>query len=98
MAKNWRDVRNKKLDAEAQARVDSKVKIETLKIRLKQVRDHLNMTQVEMAETTHRTQSEISKLENRNDLLVSTLFNYISDAGGKIEINAVFEGKEVSLI
>lgn len=98
MAKSWREVRNKKLDVEAQARVDRSVKLEALKIRLKQVREHLNMTQVEMAAATQRTQSEISKLENRNDILLSTLLSYIADAGGKIEINAVFEDKAVSLI
>lgn len=98
MVKSWREVRDKKLDVEAQARVDRNVKLETLKIRLKQVREHLNMTQVEMAAATQRTQSEISKLENRNDILLSTLLSYIADAGGKIEITAVFEGQEVSLL
>src|SRR5438309_1943832 len=54
------------------------------------LRDAANKTQVDVAEVTGIAQSEISKIEHRADMLVSTMRRYIEALGGKLEIVAAF--------
>ncbi len=47
-----------------------------------------------LAKVLKVTQSEVSKIENRADVYVSTLSNYVEAMGGQLEIRAIFpEGK-----
>jgi transcriptional regulator with XRE-family HTH domain len=47
-------------------------------------------TQKELAQTLGIDQASISALENRSDLLLSTLAKYVRALGGDVEIRAVF--------
>lgn len=49
-----------------------------------------NQTQVELAEKLGIDQAGVSAMENRSDLLVSTLAKYVRALGGDVEIRAVF--------
>lgn len=57
---------------------------------LDQLRKLLEVTQVELAARLEVTQPAISQLERGNDMLVSTLANYVEALGGQLEVAAVF--------
>jgi hypothetical protein len=42
-------------------------------------------------------QGEVSKIEHRSDVCVSTLAEYIEALGGRLEIRAVFKDREVRI-
>ena len=61
---------------------------------LQKLRHARNFTQQGLAKVLKVTQSEVSKIENRADVYVSTLSNYVEAMGGQLEIRAIFpEGK-----
>ena len=55
------------------------------------------MTQVQLAEILVVNQGEVSKIEHRSDICVSTLAEYIKAMGGRLEIRAVFRDREVRI-
>ncbi len=66
-------------------------------ITLKDIREVLGLTQTEVAKALDTQQSAISKLEKRDDVLVSTLVALIHGLNGTVEIKAKFEGCDVSI-
>ena len=65
---------------------------------LAEVRKLVGRTQVEVSEELKINQQNVSKLENRTDLKLSSLKNYIESLGGELNITASFPGhKTVSL-
>ncbi len=62
---------------------------------LDELRQARQMTQAKLAETLGVNQSEVSRIEHRADLYLSTLSEYVEALGGKLEIRAVFPGREV---
>lgn len=57
---------------------------------LQELRRARNLSQARLAETLGMAQPEISKIEHRTDLYVSTLRSYIEAMGGNLEIIARF--------
>ncbi len=51
-----------------------------------------NLTQVKLAESLGVAQSEVSRLEQRTDMYVSTLRDVVEAMGGELEIRAKFPG------
>jgi hypothetical protein len=94
---SWKKVREGALSAESQARVDAAVKQTLLELDLKQLRELANVPQTELAETLETTQSQVSRLEARDDHLVSTLRKYVEALGGTLEVVARFDGKTIRL-
>ena len=66
-------------------------------ITLKDIREILGITQADVAKALGKQQSAISKIEKRDDLLISTLVSLIHSMNGVIEIKAKFEGCDVSI-
>jgi len=64
---------------------------------LNQLRNAREMTQTRLAELLDMDQPNISKLERRTDMYLSTLRSYIEAMGGKLEIRAVFPDGEVKV-
>ena len=64
---------------------------------LDELRKARQMTQVKLAETLGVNQGEVSKIEHRTDMYVSTLAEYIEALGGRLEIRAVFDDREVRI-
>ena len=48
------------------------------------------LTQQRMAETLHITQDNVSRLEKRSDLLISTLRSYVEAMGGSLSLIVEF--------
>lgn len=57
---------------------------------LRALRQALQLTQVELAKELDTSQNNISKLEQRADLLISTLGNYVEGLGGQLQLIATF--------
>ncbi len=55
------------------------------------------MTQLQLSEALGAHQSEVSKIEHRADICVSTLVDYIEALGGHLEIRAVFPDREIRI-
>jgi transcriptional regulator with XRE-family HTH domain len=64
---------------------------------LDRLRKSQQMTQLQLAQILGVNQGEISKIEHRSDVCVSTLAEYIEAMGGRLEIRAVFKDREVRI-
>jgi transcriptional regulator with XRE-family HTH domain len=65
---------------------------------LGELRRALEMTQEEIASILGTTQANISQMERRGDMYLSTLREYVAALGGELEITARFPGGELRLI
>lgn len=64
---------------------------------LEELRAARELTQASLAKILGVGQSEISKIENRADMYVSTLASYVKAMGGELEICAVFPDGKVKI-
>lgn len=65
---------------------------------LQQLRKELGKSQTDVASQLKVRQSEISKIESRKDLYISTLQEYIAALGGSLELIAHFADNKVTRI
>lgn len=63
----------------------------TRRFSLRMLREALGMTQAEVAAKAGMTQSDLSKLEARDDVKLSTLNRYLEALGSSVEVSAVFK-------
>ena len=64
---------------------------------LEEVRRARQMTQIALAQTLGVNQGEVSKIEHRTDVYLSTLAGYVEALGGRLEIRAVFPDREMRI-
>ena len=95
--KSWKTVRNARLSREAVDRVTKRAQAELDAFTLKQLREDLELTQVELAKSADMTQSELSRLEGRADHRISTLRRYVEALGGELEVAAIIGKRRVKL-
>lgn len=93
----WEELRKKKLTPAQLEQIDRDVERELIAMDLRAVRELLGKTQVDIAEATDMTQSEVSRLEHRADVRLSTLRRYVEALGGEVEVFATFGDKKVRL-
>ena len=96
MARNFREL-EAKMSPERRARVAARVKAELAMMPLHQLRNAREMTQTRLAEVLEMDQGNISKLEKRTDMYLSTLRSYVEAMGGALEIRAIFPDGEVKI-
>ena len=65
--------------------------------RLEELRKSRSITQAKVAEHLGTNQGEVSRIERRTDIYISTLAQYIQALGGNLEIRAVFPESEVRI-
>ncbi|MGH2519104.1 MAG: hypothetical protein ACRDF8_04820 [Chloroflexota bacterium] len=65
--------------------------------KLVELRERRRQTQVQMAQTLGTSQANVSKLERRNDLYLSTLSDYVEALGGRLELRAVFPDEVIQI-
>lgn len=65
----------------------------TEEITLRDLRKQLDFTQDDLSDKLDINQEVISRLENRSDLLLSTLIAYIAAMGGELILTAKFPGR-----
>jgi transcriptional regulator with XRE-family HTH domain len=85
----WNDL-NHKVSPERREQLKREAVAELDRIGFAALRKARNQTQVELAERLGIDQAGVSAIENRSDLLLSTLAKYVRALGGNVEIRAVF--------
>jgi transcriptional regulator with XRE-family HTH domain len=85
------------MPASRRKRIAGRVRETLAAMPLDELRKARQMTQVKLAETLGVNQSEVSRIEHRADLYLSTLSEYVEALGGRLEIRAVFSGREVRI-
>jgi predicted transcriptional regulator len=93
----WKAVRAGRLSTDAVRRVTERARAQIEGLTLRELRQDLSMTQVELAAAADMTQSELSRLESRADHRISTLRRYVEALGGQLEIAAIIGKRRVRL-
>ena len=93
MARNFEELRAK-MSPERRARNIARAKEELTKMPLHQLRNAREMTQTRLAEVLEMDQGNISKLEKRTDMYLSTLRSYIEAMGGKLRLVVEFPDRK----
>ena len=89
MAKKFRDlIANKSPEWRAEVAARKRQLLDEMP--LQELRRARQLSQEALAEALDATQPEVSKIEHRTDLYVSTLRRYIEAMGGELEITARF--------
>jgi len=96
MGRNFKEL-EAKMSPESQARVAARVKAQLALMPLRQIRNARRLTQTRLAELLEMDQGNISKLEQRTDMDISTLRSYVEAMGGALEIRAVFPDGDVKI-
>jgi|SRR5579872_472266 len=89
MARNFRELQAR-MDPASRADNEQRVRQELQRMALEELRSAKQLTQSDMAEMLDVPQSSISRIEQRADMYLSTLRNYIHAVGGELRIQAVF--------
>jgi len=97
MARNFRELRDG-MSAEAKAASVAEHSRLVDEMSLHQLRRARELTQTKIAGELHMGQGDVSKLERRTDMYVSTLASYLQAVGADLEIRAVFpDGRAVKI-
>ena len=96
MARKFEELRAR-MSPEARARVDARANMLIEEMALKELREALALSQAKIAEALEVNQAAVSKLENRADMLLSTLRDYVHAAGGDLVLLARFPEGDVKL-
>ena len=97
MRNKWRDLKKETMSA-SQRKAARKLTDRYLgEIGIRDLRAEMKVTQTELAEKLHKTQTAVSQLESRSDWHLSTLREYVKALGGEVEIRAVFPQRTIRL-
>lgn len=97
MAKKFAELRSKMSPA-ARAASEAEYKRLVGEMSLHQLRKARELTQTKLAEELLIAQGDVSRLERRTDMYVSTLAGYLHAVGAELEIRAVFpDGQTVKI-
>jgi DNA-binding transcriptional regulator YiaG len=97
MAKNFQELRvGMSAEAKAVSAAERRRLVEEMS--LHQLRRARELTQTKIAGELHMGQGDVSKLERRTDMYVSTLASYLQAVGADLEIRAIFpDGRAVKI-
>lgn len=85
------------LPKERQERIKAKAEKLKQSYELAQIRQSARISQAQLAEKMGVSQANISKIENGDDVKISTLIKYVQALGGKLSINAQINGKNINI-
>lgn len=98
MARPWREIRRGQGVPSREARVSEHRRAMEDAIALADLRESQGTTQVELAHRLGMNQGNVSRLERRDDLYLSTLRDYVRALGGELELVVRFpSGDEVRI-
>lgn len=96
MAKSFKNLTSQMSPVAKQA-VEEKVEALKSDMPLQELRQARKLSQEQLAEKLHLKQANISRLERRTDMYISTLRSYIEAMGGELDIIAKFPEGEVHI-
>jgi len=96
MAKPYSMLRAK-MSPEARSKAEEKTQQHLREMPLQELRQARKVSQEQMAKSLHTRQSNISRIEKRADMYISTLRNVIKAMGGDLEIVARFPDGNVRI-
>lgn len=85
------------MPADRRQKIANRVQRTLASMPLDELRKARQMTQVKLAEALGVNQGEVSKIEHRTDIYLSTLAEYVEALGGRLEIRAVFPDREMRI-
>ncbi len=97
MAKKFRDLAARTMSAEAKSRAAARTKAMLSEMHLQDLRRARQLSQEDLAERLGASQPEVSKIESRADMYVSTVRRYIEAMGGELDIVARFPDGSVRI-
>ena len=98
MAKNFKELRAKLSPEARAASVAEAERLGQEEMTLHELRRARELTQRRLADELQIGQGDVSKLERRTDMYVSTLAGYLEAVGAHLEIRAVFpDGRTVRI-
>ena len=96
MARDWRTVRGQRPLNER--RVAAYRQLMDAELRLAEARRRRGISQVAIAEALEVSQPNVSRIEQEEDVYLSTLARYVAALGGHLEVLAVFDDETVTLL
>lgn len=93
----WGEIRRGSNDPARQARVAEMKQAMADAVDLTELREARGATQVDLAKVLGVHQGNVSRLERRGDLYLSTLREYVEALGGELELVARFDDGEVRI-
>ncbi len=94
MARKFSELREKMSPA-ARAESEREFRQMVQEMPLRRLRAARELTQENLARVLRVKQSEVSKIERRTDMYLSTLSSYVKAMGGTLELRAAFPNGEV---
>jgi DNA-binding XRE family transcriptional regulator len=85
------------LSPERRERIEQRKEQPRQEMTLAELRRASSLTQDTLAKNLNVKQAEISKIENRADMLMSTLRNFVQAMGGDLEVRAVFPDRTIEI-
>ena len=89
------NVLRKKMSASARKKANEKAKKFLAEMPLQELRQARQMSQERLAEILNTKQANVSRIERRTDMYISTLRSYIEAMGGELDIVAKFPEGEI---
>lgn len=96
MAKPYSTLRAK-MSPEARAKAEEQTRQLMQEMPLQELRQARKMSQEQIAKSLHTKQSNVSRIEKRTDMYISTLRSVIKAMGGDLEIVAHFPDGNVRI-
>jgi transcriptional regulator with XRE-family HTH domain len=96
MARKWSEIREK-MSPERREENRERTAALLLAMDLAELRGNLDLTQEEVAARLQISQSNVSRLEKRRDMLVSTLRDVVGAFGGELHLVAEFPDGDVEI-
>jgi hypothetical protein len=90
MKKKFRDLTARTMSPAAQARAAARTKEMLAELPLSELRRARALSQAAMAELLGASQPEVSKIEHRTDMYLSTLRRFVEAMGGELDVIARF--------
>jgi transcriptional regulator with XRE-family HTH domain len=95
-SKSWRTVRGQRPLNER--RVAAYKRLMDAELRLSELRSRRGLSQSAIAEALAVSQPNISRIEQEDDVYLSTLSRYVAALGGHLEVRAVFPDETITLL
>ena len=89
MARRFNELRDK-MSPDAPAESEREFRRIVEEMPLQKLREARHLTQANLANVMGVSQSEVSKIERRTDVYVSTLGSYVEAMGGRLDVNVIF--------